>query len=129
VEARDATSAAQACTTVVPRGLEPRTLRLLAVRSNQLSYETRCVYHWVVWCVVCVVCCLASVSWLVGWLGRRGLWAHKLRFAQICGRPCGLMDKALVFGTKDCRFESCQGHALYIVAFVRSCFSLAPWPL
>ena len=27
---------------VVPRGLEPRTLRLLAVRSNQLSYETRC---------------------------------------------------------------------------------------
>ena len=27
-------------------------------------------------------------------------------------RPCGLMDKALVFGTKDCRFESCQGHSL-----------------
>ncbi len=25
---------------VIPRGLEPRTLRLLAVRSNQLSYET-----------------------------------------------------------------------------------------
>ena len=24
--------------------------------------------------------------------------------------PCGLMDEALVFGTKDCRFESCQGH-------------------
>ena len=24
--------------------------------------------------------------------------------------PCGLMDKALVFGTKDCRLESCQGH-------------------
>ena len=22
------------------------------------------------------------------------------------------MDKALVFGTKDCRFESCQGHFL-----------------
>ena len=22
------------------------------------------------------------------------------------------MDKALVFGTKDCRFESCQGHPL-----------------
>ena len=28
---------------VVPRGLEPRTLRLLAVRSNQLSYETSCM--------------------------------------------------------------------------------------
>ena len=26
--------------TMVPRGLEPRTLRLLAVRSDQLSYET-----------------------------------------------------------------------------------------
>ena len=26
--------------TMVPRGLEPRSLRLLAVRSNQLSYET-----------------------------------------------------------------------------------------
>ena len=23
---------------------------------------------------------------------------------------CGLMDKALVFGTKDCRFESYQDH-------------------
>ena len=28
----------------------------------------------------------------------------------IANWPCGLMDKALVFGTKDCRFESCQGH-------------------
>ena len=25
---------------MVPRGLEPRTFRLLAERSNQLSYET-----------------------------------------------------------------------------------------
>ena len=25
---------------MVPRGLDPRTLRLLAVRSNQLSYDT-----------------------------------------------------------------------------------------
>ena len=32
---------------VVPRGLEPRTLRLLAVRSNQLSYETNCaLFPW-----------------------------------------------------------------------------------
>ena len=33
---------------VVPRGLEPRTLRLLALRSDQLSYETcmvvKCTY-------------------------------------------------------------------------------------
>ena len=39
-------SAGQTCLTcifghVLPRGLEPRTLRLLAVRSNQLSYESR----------------------------------------------------------------------------------------
>ena len=30
---------------MVPRGLEPRTLRLLAVHSNQLSYET----SWCFW--------------------------------------------------------------------------------
>ena len=29
---------------VVPRGLEPRTSRLLAVRSNQLSYETSVLF-------------------------------------------------------------------------------------
>ena len=39
-------SAGQTCLTcifghVLPRGLEPRTLRLLAVRSNQMSYESR----------------------------------------------------------------------------------------
>jgi hypothetical protein len=27
---------------MVPRGLEQRTLQLLAVRSNQMSYETSC---------------------------------------------------------------------------------------
>ena len=31
---------ARDATIMVPRGLEPRTLQLLAVRSNQLSYET-----------------------------------------------------------------------------------------
>jgi hypothetical protein len=38
------------------------------------------------------------------------------------------MDKALVFGTKDCRFESCQGH------FIRADFNkraqvatVVPW--
>ena len=35
-----ATALASFHSIVVPRGLEPRTLRLLAVRSNQLSYET-----------------------------------------------------------------------------------------
>ena len=32
----------QVLSPMVPRGLEPRTLWLLAVRSSQLSYETRC---------------------------------------------------------------------------------------
>ena len=38
---------------------------------------------------------------------------------QSTSRPCGLMDKALVFGTKDCRFESCQGHVLLIGAAIQ----------
>jgi hypothetical protein len=39
-------------------------------------------------------------------VGARATYASQ----QFRDRPCGLMDKALVFGTKDCRFESCQGH-------------------
>jgi hypothetical protein len=39
-------------------------------------------------------------------------------------RPCGLMDKALVFGTKDCRFESCQGHSR-LAASQRAAVALA----
>ena len=35
-------------------------------------------------------------------------------------RPCGLMDKALVFGTKDCRFESCQGQVRKLCSNWRS---------
>ena len=40
------------------------------------------------------------------------LAAQRLRSIAhaVANWPCGLMDKALVFGTKDCRFESCQGH-------------------
>ena len=32
-------------TNMVPCGLEPQTSRLLAERSSQLSYETRCSYQ------------------------------------------------------------------------------------
>ena len=35
-----------------------------------------------------------------------------LRLPQFSVWPCGLMDKALVLGTKDCRFESCQGQCI-----------------
>ena len=34
--------------------------------------------------------------------------------SHAAGWSCGLMDKALVFGTKDCRFESCQDHDINI---------------
>ena len=33
--------------------------------------------------------------------------------------PCGLMDKALVFGTKDCRFESYRGQLLLVIFCVQ----------
>ena len=42
-------------------------------------------------------------------------WASSRTWPRHRG-PCGLMDKALVFGTKDCRFESCQGHFLRVRA-------------
>ena len=29
---------------------------------------------------------------------------------------CGLMDKVLVFGTKDCRLESCQDQPVWVVS-------------
>ena len=32
--------------------------------------------------------------------------------ALICCRPCGPMDKASVYGTGDCRFESYQGQII-----------------
>ena len=48
-----------------------------------------------------------------------GIIRELLAFGVVVGClnmwPCGLMDKALVFGTKDCRLESCQGHACAFV--------------
>ena len=49
--------------------------------------------------------------WTAG--AHRGPRQQRVKCARYCEcvrRPCGLMDKALVFGTKDCRLESCQGH-------------------
>ena len=34
-------------------------------------------------------------------------------------RPCGLMDKVLVFNAKDCRFEPCQGQCLLLQELCR----------
>ena len=47
--------------------------------------------------------------WTAG--AHRGPRQQRVKCARYCEcvrRPCGLMDKALVFGTKDCRLESCQ---------------------
>ena len=44
-------------------------------------------------------------------INARSVVNRALPFVRMKQRPCGLTDKALVFGTKDCRFESCQGHA------------------
>ena len=35
------------------------------------------------------------------------------------------MDKALVFGTKDCRFESCQGHIAFAMLPATSLLDLS----
>ena len=51
---------------VVPRGLEPRTLRLLAVRSDQLSYET---HENLSQDCVSVLLCLCRVCLLSAWRG------------------------------------------------------------
>ena len=42
-------------------------------------------------------------------INRKGASACVLWLPQFSIWPCGIMDKALVLGTKDCRFESCQG--------------------
>ncbi len=39
-----------------------------------------------------------------------GQCEQRLRNHALPQSHSGLMDKALVLGTTDCRFESCQGH-------------------
>ena len=34
-------------------------------------------------------------------------------------RPCGLMDKASVSDTGDCKFESCQGRQGFFLALIQ----------
>ena len=48
---------------------------------------------------------LLSAPWQV--------WLLCICFREFCQWPCGLLDKAVVFGTKDCRLEFCQGHDAY----------------
>ena len=62
-------------------------------------------------------------------IGRKQKMAVKHQVADADAeitRPCGLMDKALVFGTKDCRFESCQGQ-MHIRAMPQTSSARAKW--
>ena len=78
---------------MVPRGLEPRTLRLLAVRSNQLSYET------VVLAAVCRMCLSALLlggiplqvcnAQRFGHILRAVLWAHAILSPVVVRGTCG----------------------------------------
>jgi hypothetical protein len=46
--------------------------------------------------------------------------------AILAMRACGLiMDKALVFGTKDCRFESCQVHFHHLMCILNIAAAVA----
>ena len=66
---------------MVPRGLEPRTLRLLAVRSNQLSYKTswlastalKTVALRVYFCFLCNEQLDSRIN-RITWLNSRPLW-------------------------------------------------------
>ena len=49
---------------------------------------------------------------------RARCWLQRMMMALDNQWPCGLMDKALVFGTKDCRFESCQGQLCFYTQHV-----------
>ena len=43
-----------------------------------------------------------------GWCGVQATATYDDWPSTLSRWSCGLMDKALVFGTKDCRLESCQ---------------------
>ena len=83
---------------MVPRGLEPRTLRLLAIRSNQLSYETSWCFwrdslfkkETMAWCrqardraVVCQVCLWPEYGETWNFMVPRGLEPRALRLLAV----------------------------------------------
>ena len=63
---------------MVPRGLEPRTLRLLAVRSSQLSYETL---------RDCFICRIEKAKTNRAMLGHVHNKASSIKPSQLGGRP------------------------------------------
>ena len=77
-----------------PAGLMDKASVCEAGDSRFDSWAGHCCYAECAKCRICNKVYEVSVS---------GSLVRKIE------RPCGLMDTALVFGTKDCRFESCQG--------------------
>jgi hypothetical protein len=103
------------CTHSVVASYKPSML-VTGVRFPVCAFACLCVFNFMYACLgMCVwelkKCTsrrtqlrIEFVVWV--WSAK---WASNRTWPRHRG-PCGLMDKALVFGTKDCRFESCQGH-------------------
>ena len=68
---------------------------------------------------------LGNAGGRCGWVGKK----CSTDGALSPWRSCGLMDKALVFGTKDCRLESCQDQktCATLAAGNTPMFALCPW--
>ena len=83
-------------------GFEPTQLALVELESTPLDHSGK------------LSLTLSSVSSLVAFSFFNNVLRSSILSTmeeQACRYgSCGLMDKALVFGTKDCRFESCQDH-------------------
>ena len=59
--------------------------------------------------------CLFWLAWICSHLAGLLLYRQNQDFNKW---SCGLMDKALVFGTKDCRLESCQDQGCSVPFFL-----------
>lgn len=90
---------------VVPRGLEPRTLRLLAVRSNQLSYETSCTFSQLV--LPRFISMLRTLPWTSAstrtWYNEGALWGRLRSFRGSLVCPVGrvIMEDAGLHGASS----------------------------
>ena len=77
-----------------PFGMDPPKTRTWNPQPRLRHCGSVCHWDWLQ-VLIAINCKVAHACVL--WLPPFSIW------------PCGLMDKALVLGTKDCRFESCQG--------------------
>ena len=77
-----------------PFGMDPPKTRTWNPRTLLRHCDSVC--HWGRLQILIAINCKIAHACVL-WMPPFSIW------------PCGLMDKALVLGTKDCRFESCQG--------------------